>query len=110
MLISNRIIVMKYSDLFKYRSVWMGFAISWIFFYHMGFDITIPVISQFKQIGYAGCDIFLFASGLGIYYSLDNNDDVLVFEGADCIDAETPSTSATLRMECAERPSQIYSP
>ena len=77
MLKSNRIIVMKYSDLFKYRSVWMGFAISWIFFYHMGFDITIPVISQFKQIGYAGCDIFLFASGLGIYYSLDNNDDVL---------------------------------
>ncbi len=68
---------MKYADLYKYRSVWMGFAISWIFFYHMGFEINVPIISQFKEIGYAGCDIFLFSSGLGIYYSLDKNDDAL---------------------------------
>ena len=57
----------------------MGFAIAWIFFYHMGFDITIPGISHFKDIGYAGCDIFLFASGLGIYYSLDKNDNLLQY-------------------------------
>ena len=70
---------MKYADLYKYRSVWMGFAISWIFFYHMGFEINVPIISQFKEIGYTGCDIFLFSSGLGIYYSLDKNDDVLKY-------------------------------
>ena len=70
---------MKYNELYKCRGVWMGFAISWIFFYHMGFEINIPIISQFKEIGYAGCDIFLFASGLGIYYSLDKNDDVLKY-------------------------------
>lgn len=70
---------MKYNELYKYRSVWMGFAIAWIFFYHMGFDISVPVISHIKEIGYAGCDIFLFASGLGIYYSLDKNDNVLEY-------------------------------
>ena len=70
---------MKYSEIFKHRSAWMGFAIAWIFFYHMGFDIDLPVITPFKEIGYSGCDIFLFASGLGIYYSLDKNDDVLSY-------------------------------
>ncbi len=54
----------------------MGFAILWIFFYHMGFKIDIPGISQFKDVGYLGCDIFLFASGLGIYYSLNKDDDL----------------------------------
>lgn len=63
----------SYEKLFKYRSLWMGFAIIWIFYYHMGFDIELQPFKAIKDIGYAGCDIFLFSSGLGIYYSLDKD-------------------------------------
>ena len=67
---------MKYANLFKYRSIWMGIAIIWVFLFHMGEFIDVPFLKQLKDIGYLGCDIFLFSSGLGIYYSLDKNDNV----------------------------------
>lgn len=67
---------MKYKDLYKYRSVWMGIAILWIFFFHIGIDIEFVPLKFIHNLGYGGCDIFLFASGIGIYYSLNKNDDL----------------------------------
>ena len=70
---------MAYNGIFKYRSIWMGIAIIWVFIYHMLANVNIPVVSDIINIGYAGCDIFFFASGIGIYYSLDKNDDLFSY-------------------------------
>lgn len=70
---------MSYSSIFKYRNIWMGIAIIWVFLYHMCDFVHIPILSDIISIGYAGCDIFLFASGVGIYYSLDKNDDLFSY-------------------------------
>ncbi len=70
---------MQYNSIFKYRSIWMGIAIIWVFFYHMLSFLGVPVLSDIIEMGYAGCDIFLFASGIGIYYSLDKNDNLFSY-------------------------------
>lgn len=68
---------MKFSDTLKYRSAWMGFAMLWVVFYHSSFFVD--GMTFFKNTGYGGVDIFLFASGIGCYYSLCKDDDVLRF-------------------------------
>ena len=68
---------MKLSDTLKYRSAWMGFAMLWVVFYHSSHFID--GMRFFKNTGYGGVDIFLFASGIGCYYSLCKDDDVLRF-------------------------------
>ncbi len=51
-----------------YRSTWMGIAMLWIMIYHT--NIVFPsVFKFFKMVGYGGVDIFIFASGIGNYYS-----------------------------------------
>ena len=68
---------MKLEKMLKYRSVWMGIAMLWVVFYH-----SFPVVggySFFKNIGYGGVDLCLFASGVGCYYSLSKSDDVFEF-------------------------------
>ncbi len=64
----------------KYRSVWMGLAILWVIYYHLPHDfITNPLFLKLQLFGYAGVDIFAYASGIGCYYSLSKNSDVLPF-------------------------------
>ncbi|MDO4748518.1 MAG: acyltransferase [Eubacteriales bacterium] len=67
---------MKYENTLKYRSAWMGIAMLWVVVYH---SFYIFPINFFKNIGYGGVDICLFASGLGCYYSLCSNDDIAGF-------------------------------
>lgn len=67
---------MKYENTLKYRSVWMGLAMLWVVIYHSSYIFP---INFFKNIGYGGVDICLFASGLGCYYSLCRNDDIAGF-------------------------------
>lgn len=55
-------------DISTYRSSLMGFAIIWIMLYH--FTLKTPIIQQISGYGYGGVDIFMFLSGLGLYYSL----------------------------------------
>lgn len=69
---------MKYQTIFKYRSVWMAFAILWIALSHSWITIP-PLFSKIKQLGYGGVDIFLFASGLGCCFSLSRNPDLSDF-------------------------------
>lgn len=64
---------MELRTIFKYRNIWMGMAILWILLFHSGIIIANPVINFMKITGYGGVDIFLFASGLGCYYSLKRN-------------------------------------
>ena len=70
---------MRLEELFRYRSGWMGFAILWIMFFHCGASIENPVLRIFKQLGYGGVDLFVFASGIGCQYSLDKNSEPLAF-------------------------------
>lgn len=66
-----------YENLFSFRSVWMGVAILWVALYHSGCNLSF--LSDIKYAGYGGVDIFFFASGVGCYYSLQKQPDILSF-------------------------------
>lgn len=71
---------MHFDLISKYRTQLMGLAILWVMFYHSPLSlISYPILSQFKNMGYGGVDIFMFLSGFGIYYSLSNSSSVKDF-------------------------------
>lgn len=57
------------SDLSTYRAELMGWSIIWIMMLHFRF-ITLKPLGFIAQYGFAGVEIFMFVSGLGLYYSL----------------------------------------
>lgn len=63
----------------KYRSVWMGVAILWVMYFHGGFPALEGVMTSIKKAGYGAVDIFMFAAGLGCYYSYSRSEDSLIF-------------------------------
>lgn len=69
--------IMELSFLSRHRSLYMGFAIFWIFFYHVG--IGISGFREVFAIGWFGVDIFFFVSGFGLCASLQNNPSVKDF-------------------------------
>ena len=63
----------------QYRSQIMGFAILWIMVFHF-YKIVNPGFMSFPvSIGYGGVDIFLFVSGLGLYYSWQKQQNVKLY-------------------------------
>lgn len=70
---------MKAKNLFQYRTIWMGLAILLVMFYHSEMVFHNVVINTLQTAGYGGVDIFMFASGIGCYYSLQQNSDVAEF-------------------------------
>lgn len=68
---------LSYEMLTKYRSVWMGAAILWVFFFHTEFYI--PHMGKFIAMGYGGVDIFIWASGIGCYHSLKRDGSAVSF-------------------------------
>ena len=60
-----------YSLLSKYRSELMGFASLWVMLFH-AFHLhpTFGPIKLFKSLGFAGVDIFILLSGMGLCLSL----------------------------------------
>ena len=70
---------MPLSVLNRHRSVWMGIAMLWIVFFHSGIAFTNPVLASIQQFGYGGVDLFMFASGLGAYYSYTKTHDPVAF-------------------------------
>lgn len=70
---------MELKQLTKYRAVWMALAILWVVFYHSDLKFENKIISDVKLIGYGGVDIFVFASGMGCYFSLLKNEEVFLF-------------------------------
>ena len=65
--------------IFNYRNSWMGIATLWIIWFHSRLGVPIELLTYVKAIGYGGVDIFVFASGIGCYYSLAKNADVVEF-------------------------------
>lgn len=70
---------MNIKKMIDYRGVWMGLAMLWIMLFHSKMAFAIPALSFFKRIGYGGVDIFLFASGVGNYYSYLKDENPLDF-------------------------------
>lgn len=68
---------LSYEMIIKYRSVWMGAAILWVFFFHAEFYI--PHMGNITAMGYGGVDIFLWASGIGCYHSLKRDGSAISF-------------------------------
>lgn len=56
----------------------MGWSILWIMMLHFTFNQIAP-LGFVAQYGFAGVDIFLFVSGFGIFFSLDNNNNIGLF-------------------------------
>lgn len=57
----------------------MGFAILWVMYFHIPLKFATEVGWFIHRIGFYGVDIFLFLSGLGVYYSLTKRPNVLGF-------------------------------
>lgn len=76
------VIRLTYGVLSKYRSFLMGFAILWVMYFHIPMNFVTEVGWFIHRIGFYGVDIFLFLSGLGVYYSLTKRPNVLRFYGA----------------------------
>ena len=70
---------MTYGALSKYRGFLMGFAILWVMYFHIPLKFATEVGWFIHRIGFYGVDIFLFLSGLGVYYSLTKRPNVLGF-------------------------------
>ena len=70
-------ILMFFKDLLRYRSVWLGVALIWIVLFHLPFSVG--PFDYIKSFGYGGVDICIFASGIGCFYSLSSESDILSF-------------------------------
>lgn len=57
----------------------MGFAILWVMYFHIPIKSVTEVGWFIHRIGFYGVDIFLFLSGLGVYFSLMKRPNVLGF-------------------------------
>lgn len=68
---------MYFKELLCYRKIWLGFALSWIMLFH--YPLSLGPFQYFASIGYGGVDICLFASGIGCFYSLSADTDIVKF-------------------------------
>ena len=57
----------------------MGAAILWIILFHLHLPGDSFFVTKIANLGYAGSDIFYFASGLGIWFSLQNTPNARTF-------------------------------
>ncbi len=72
--------VLSYKALFSYRNLWMLLALLWIMLFHgPGLLPGWGFLQGLKTYGYGGVDIFMFCSGIGCFFSLDKDADVLRF-------------------------------
>jgi len=68
--------VFKLELLSEHRSAIMGFAMIWVVLYHYQLK---GFLSYPFMVGYTGVDLFMFVSGLGLYYSMYKDNDVKHF-------------------------------
>ena len=68
----------RLQDLSLYRSELMGWSIVWIMMLHFTFTQISP-LGFIAQYGFAGVEIFMFVSGLGLWFSLDKDSRLLPF-------------------------------
>ena len=70
---------MQLKTLCKYRSIWMGVAIVLVMLYHSEIEAPNMLLTMLVRRGYCGADIFVFASGLGMYFSYTRDHAPLAF-------------------------------
>ena len=70
---------MELKKCLQFRNLWVGIAMLWIVFFHSALELTSEGLVMFKNFGYGGVDICLFASGIGCYFSLEKDPDILEF-------------------------------
>ena len=68
----------KLQYLSDYRTELMGWSIIWIMMLHFTFNQILP-LGFIAQYGYAGVDIFMFVSGLGLFFSLEKDSELVHF-------------------------------
>ena len=68
----------KLEYLFQYRNVWMGLAILLVLFYHTGLGDNF-IMNCIRSLAVIAVDIFIFSSGIGCYYSLSKNSNIVEF-------------------------------
>ena len=66
------------SDLSTYRSQLMGLAMIFVMLFHVGMPRSNPFFG-FNRCGNVGVDMFLFLSGIGLWYSWTRNSDLKHF-------------------------------
>ncbi len=69
---------MSIRKMISYRTVWMGAAMLWIMLYHSGLKLP-GILEGIRSCGYGGVDVFIFASGVGNYYSYTRDENPLRF-------------------------------
>lgn len=74
---------MDISLLNKFRKEIMGFAIIWVMILHCFSDyiceLGIPVLSFVAKQGNLGVEIFLFLSGIGLFFSMSKDEKIMPF-------------------------------
>lgn len=76
---------MRWGLLSKYKGELYGFSILWIMIFHglnfknTGLPKIFKFISGFLKHGNCGVEVFLFLSGVYLYYSMRKDDNVLSF-------------------------------
>lgn len=70
-------------DFSKYRTELMGLAIIMVVFHHLTLRTSVGLLGKgymfLRVTGAMGVDIFLFLSGLGLFYSFRKNPDTKIF-------------------------------
>ena len=69
------------NNISKYRDEIMGFAIIWIMLFHSSFGDAVYFsgmriiwrLGRFIELGNTGCDVFMFVSGIGLFYSFSKS-------------------------------------
>lgn len=60
-----------YQNLSRYRSELMGLAMLWVMLFHAyEFHFYVRPLDAFKAVGFAGVDVFILLSAMGLYVSL----------------------------------------
>lgn len=70
------------NKILEYRTSIMGFSIIWIYINHLAFFGYLGnsrIIDSFIEIGSCGVDIFMLLSSMGLYLSLQKNNNILSF-------------------------------
>ena len=75
---SRKLSPLNIKSISTYRSELMGWAILWIMMLHFTFTQIKP-LGFIAQYGFAGVEIFFLVSGLGLFYSLDKDNNPLKF-------------------------------
>ncbi len=70
---------LNFSAISKFRTEIMGFACIWVVFHHFEGDISSLFLRRFSVYGNAGVDIFLFLSGIGLYFAFQKKEPLSLF-------------------------------